>query len=1522
MPKDPLAFLDVESEQAQSDPLSFLNETENSSDPLSFLDEPKKTGFLDKVSDYFSSGKFGEALSFQMQSGGPAGAPALSPEQAKKVGTEVATIAAVEGAFAPVLGAAIASKVAPRLLESVVRLTQAGTTGAAVATTSKLVEEGEFPTQEELLENGLQWMAIDGIMQGLHLAAAGGKKAYDFGKAVDKIAKEDKIPRVQVLKNLWDATKGYIRSKFGREIKTPDDITPQDVELLIDKTKEAEAKPSEMDIEIKPIESENTTEKSVSDIKEFITEKGSSYKVNQDGTTTRNKAKRAGDSEFGEQPVSEKTYYVSPEDANKLSEINQSNKEIPKSEKLPENKIQEIKRQDISKEGLKTQKQYILEKIYDALNNPQKYKGQEKILLDVPGDGQFKIHNNEKALNQFAKEVEKRWPDKPLRKLKLERTPKKIKKSKEEKPLKSELPKKPTQIPPEKTTRRQPKMGKEQAVARSKILKLFRKAFKDPIRLGKFKQRAAGIHKLWPRVTRLLKDNDVETAAHEIGHNLHTFLYGGDSKTPEDQIKNIETALKPYLVELKPLAFYEPWGMEGFAEFTRLYITNPDVALELAPKFYAKFEADLEAQYPELKNALLEARDYYDKYLHGTPQSRIRAQTNYVNDQGRLANIIDSVKKNLDLDNLKTQFLDDVFPAKRLVAEAFGIPLTEVENLKDERNLYRSLRLLKGAVGKGDVFVLHETFDAKTLDKINGSLKDILKQLPDEESYREFNDYLIARRTVEKSGQSIETGINIGDAIQVEQELRDKYGKLATELDRYNDSLLKYAKDSGLLSKEQYTEIKKNNVMYAPFQRVMEKEKGNVASGAGKLQAGKPIKRMKGSTRDIIAPLESILKNTYSIIINSEKNLSGQVLAKLAKMKGVGSYVEKVPTPIKLKGKIEGEIVEEKIASQLMKLGMTDLLEAKVINGKATIGLRKDIASAIPDAFLKFGAGSYPAGENIVTVYFDGKPNYYEVSPEIYEMWTKGIAPYTADILTKILRIPARSLRAGAILNPKFMEKNFIRDTWGNFLFTKYGKSIKDPAGLLIDTLYSPLAMLATSAKKAPLYVEWLKSGGGMSTMQSLDRDAVNKKLEEVRFGYQPHQIIKWLRLVAEISEESNRLAEFGKALQVEGNTRLGREIAAFAARDLSIDFAKIGLQTKALNQIIPFFNATIQGGDKLLRTLGNADDRKSFIPRIVGFIMIPSLILAWLNKDDEDVKEFYEEEKDFNFITKIGGKYLKIPVPFETGVLVHGLTQRLYNYFMKKDPEAFEKFMESILRAMLPNFLPAFANPIFETMANRSFFTGGRIIPAGKEDLISKYQYKNHTSATARLIGRGMTYMLGQETRSKAASPAVIDHFINSWGGGLGRLLLNISDASLEAAGLSDKIPGPSQTIIEKLGIDGFTARYPRSSTRSIEKFYDNYQDATARQKSFKYAEKMDLETEQTQEQAYHRFDKIYDYPTLQNAYKAMQSSQKEINNIWNDPSIDADLKRQMIDDLYFQQIEFAKAANEDIKKYRLAQD
>lgn len=55
----------------------------------------------------------------------------------------------------------------------------------------------------------------------------------------------------------------------------------------------------------------------------FTTAKGSTYRVNEDGTTTRDKAYRPehGEKEQGPQPQSERTFYVTPEEANKLGEF-------------------------------------------------------------------------------------------------------------------------------------------------------------------------------------------------------------------------------------------------------------------------------------------------------------------------------------------------------------------------------------------------------------------------------------------------------------------------------------------------------------------------------------------------------------------------------------------------------------------------------------------------------------------------------------------------------------------------------------------------------------------------------------------------------------------------------------------------------------------------------------------------------------------------------------------------------------------------------------------------------------------------------------------------------------------------------------------------------------------------------------------------------------------------------------------------------------------------------------------------
>jgi hypothetical protein len=127
----------------------------------------------------------------------------------------------------------------------------------------------------------------------------------------------------------------------------------------------------------------------------------------------------------------------------RISDFEKSKSEVP-AKSINEEKIKSIKRQDISKKGLKEQKNWLIENLDDAIvkaldpkeiqpptarkgtsafqSQLKEYRNQMKsvneyLTFDVPGDGVFKIKNHKKALEQFRDSVDKKWPEKPLKDL-------------------------------------------------------------------------------------------------------------------------------------------------------------------------------------------------------------------------------------------------------------------------------------------------------------------------------------------------------------------------------------------------------------------------------------------------------------------------------------------------------------------------------------------------------------------------------------------------------------------------------------------------------------------------------------------------------------------------------------------------------------------------------------------------------------------------------------------------------------------------------------------------------------------------------------------------------------------------------------------------------------------------------------------------------------------------------------------------------------------------------------------------
>jgi hypothetical protein len=94
-------------------------------------------------------------------------------------------------------------------------------------------------------------------------------------------------------------------------------------------------------------------------------------------------------------------------------EINKKELELSKLVKDFEPKLidKPVRKNDISPKQLKTQRDYIIDRIDEALKKPTDAL---KLTIDVPGDGVFRIWNIEEILEKFKKKVKKDWPVKQL----------------------------------------------------------------------------------------------------------------------------------------------------------------------------------------------------------------------------------------------------------------------------------------------------------------------------------------------------------------------------------------------------------------------------------------------------------------------------------------------------------------------------------------------------------------------------------------------------------------------------------------------------------------------------------------------------------------------------------------------------------------------------------------------------------------------------------------------------------------------------------------------------------------------------------------------------------------------------------------------------------------------------------------------------------------------------------------------------------------------------------------------------
>lgn len=923
-----------------------------------------------------------------------------------------------------------------------------------------------------------------------------------------------------------------------------------------------------------------------------------------------------------------------------------------------------------------------------------------------------------------------------------------------------------------------------------------------------------------------------------------------------------------------------------------------------------------------------------------------------------------------------TAVIDDLNPIREAVKQAQkeSVAGPNAKPLPTQEDPYQLGRLTRGTYGKADVFLEHQTYDFKTYKATGEALKTILD--PVSKDLDHFRNYTVAKRALELAAREIDAGVDLDAAATVVKASDKTYAPIMRKLVDYQNRVSKYLLDAGVVSPETYAKMLEANKDYVPFFRVMDDGAMGGPWLGGGLTTKNPIKAIKGSDRVIVDPLESVIKNTYTYIALAERNAVGQKFVAMAnKTKDPSAFITKVKPDLMPVTLTETEIqkmfdefltirkqtttarteqttstggaggpsaapskaavmmeakLQEALTARGYHKGEADQIIARVVaakSGQAGATIEKvvkeiETTTYVPELDIRlpndvatvFRTVKRPLADNEIAVFTNGKRTVYEVDPDVAAAF-KSADQESANLLMRILRVPASTLRAGAVLAPEFIARNALRDQLSALVLSR------NDYMPVMDFVRGMISL----GTKDEHFVNWLKGGGANSTLVSMDRQYLQENLFKLSqdTGLMSRAInvakspLEMLRIASELVENATRIGEFRKAVGT-STTKGDIQRAAFESREVTLDFARIGAKARAVNMISAFFNAQIQGVDRIARAF--ADNPIGTAAKLGGSITLPSVLLWWANRDDPRYAELPQWQKDLFWIVMTKDAIYRIPKPFEAGIIFGSVPERLLDKYVADNPEAMRNLTQTILDAFTPTLVPTFAAPMVEQFSNKSLFTGNPVIPTRMEKLMPEYQYTEYTTETTKALGAligafpGMTPLAMDEhnrgtfiggTARALTTPVLIDNYLRSWTGGLGQHVLNLVDAGLRKAHVVPDPILPAKTLADIPLVKAFIVRYPSASAESIQRFYDDYYTKEKVHNTFMAGAKsgdpamMDRALAFDQTAIGNRAGAIRDVLTQQGSV---------IRGIVKNPNIPAEEKRQLIDQTYFTMIQLAR--------------
>lgn len=987
---------------------------------------------------------------------------------------------------------------------------------------------------------------------------------------------------------------------------------------------------------------------------------------------------------------------------------------------------------------------------------------------------------------------------------------------------------------------------------------------------------AMGRLKPGPWVARVRSRTGIMSAAHEVGEAIFQTI----EKTPDAERGFQSVYADPVIrgewerigKHYYPDATGDVHLREGVAEWLAHYAVQREFARGLAPEATKWFEQKYLMDHPALSESIDKAHDLAREYrFQGAQNIALGSQLKPT----KFGERYKALRASLRPASLIYNWVSSIHALKLESARYEDI---SGNKLMPEQDPWQIVKADSGKAsntsGKFEQVHVTDLYNRPTFM----SLKDAVA--PAKGLYDKLRIYLHAKRSLAiqtEKGKEDVLSLEVADSIvrQIEGDPQLRGVTLASEnLYKWWGAVNDYACQLSPGYRAWYEYTHENDAgFYVPLKAALDDvEEAYVKSG--RPSAGAFIKSFKGSTKQRVDPIQSMIAEGRRRVSMAYTERAREAMDALYQEPGMGSGWDDITDDIS-----KMIPVAEKSFASVFKQIQSFISEQGGKPVELPEGITMDDLAG-QTAMLYARTYEVPGDRYIITRwrrYMEGdtlvrEPRYYEVRGDVYR------AMFTGDEARHALWVrAARSIiatpfniafKAGAVARPSFafvneQVRNLMYSSWATRSDNKGVTTFASEAFLHQFSMMTHAVMgtLHTAADNLGLEVpasiraSWKAAGGRLAKMtpQAVkDLAAWENSLIETYYNeamIQSSHLIghrqadpaslantmlsgRKVRPIKTLVDMWHGLTELSNvpdaAVRMTEMRRVGEKngwkvgqpmtqpqmiLASIAAKQVGTDFWDTGKMTRGVNQWMPFFGVPLQSGRDLLAQFKR--DPKGQALRAAVMVTLPTVIYWYKRKDDRDYQDAKPEARLGKWLYPIDGprgekELWAMPKPHQLGTIAGDLPEMILNGIYNGKSE----FTPTQLGRWLDQFMPSIGAPVLIKEGVEQWANkdtySGNAIESDSMKRVDPEQ--RYTPYTSELaIRMGSTF---------GVSPVRADHALRSFmGGAVQEYAAIIGMGTGNPAVIKDKrafdLPLVGKTFIRGGQMSPYTNRY-------VEQLYD----------------------------------------------------------------------------------------------------